>query len=93
MGLLAIPQLELQIIILAMSNWDGKERRMSQNDHDLLIQIASDTKHTREWSVSHEKLDNERYLEQQKQNKSYNRVIWLGGGVLITVQAILTFIK
>ena len=75
-------------------SYDGTERRqMNQNDHDLIIQIASDTKHMREWSITHEKKDDDRYAEQQNQNKAYNRVIWLGGGILIAIQALFKFIK
>lgn len=73
--------------------WDGKERRMNQTDHDLLQQIASDTAYIKKWSEKHEKTDDERYKEQQNQNKMYNRIIWLGGGVLLTIQVLTRFIK
>ena len=74
--------------------WDGIERReVKKTDHDLLQQIANDIEHIKRWTEKHEKLDDNRYLEQQNQNKSYNRIIWLGGGVLIAFQTIITFIK
>ena len=66
---------------------------MKKTDHDLLQQIANDIEHIKRWTEKHEKLDDNRYLEQQNQNKSYNRIIWLGGGVLIAFQTIITFIK
>lgn len=69
--------------------WDGKERRNGLSDHDLLQQIANDVKHIREWNSGHQKEDDERYKEHQSEHKNYNRVLWLGGGVLLAFQVIL----
>lgn len=66
---------------------------MNQSDHDLLQQIANDVKHISSWTHNHEKVDEVRYKEQQSQNKVYNRVIWLGGGILLAVQVLFKLIN
>ena len=66
---------------------------MNQEDHDLIIEINADVKHIKKWTESHQKQDDERHVEQQKQNKSYNRIIWLGGGILLAFEILFKFFQ
>lgn len=71
-----------------MTNWDGKERRGGVGDHDLLQQIANDVKHILKWSQEHQQEDDVRYKEHQNEHKNYNRVLWLGGGIILAFQVL-----
>lgn len=57
---------------------DPERRKMNQEDHDLLIEIRSDTKHMKEWTIAHESNDNQRHIDNlTKFDKIDNKVLWL----------------
>ena len=63
------------------------------SDHDLLQQIANDVKHIMNWTKDHKTEDDTRYKEHQSEHKNYNRVMWLGGGVVLTFQVLYMLFK
>ena len=74
--------------------WDGTERRkMNQEDHDLLIEINEGVKHLVEKLNHHIIEDKETFkLMGDKVNK-HEKVLWLGMGVIVTLQVILKLLK
>lgn len=84
-----------------MSQWDGKERRkVSQTDHDVMIEIRSDVKHILEWNKSHKEDDDLKHSENlvkfdkiARNDDFQNKMIYGAMGVIAFVELIGKFIK
>ncbi len=75
-------------------DWDGRERRNGDGeDHDLLINIASDVKHMVNWSRDHNILDEARYLENKKEIDFLRKIAYGGIGVFVVLEFLAKFIK
>ena len=74
-----------------MSEWPdcGERRKMNQEDHDLLLNIANDTRHMREWTKTHESHDDERFKRQGEKIDFLTKSIYLGIGGLIVAEFVL----
>jgi len=80
--------------------WDGKERRMTTNDHDLLINIANDCKHMKEWTVKHTFDDDIRHKDNlekfdkiNENDKWQNKIIYGAIGAVLLIEFASKFIK
>lgn len=57
---------------------DPERRKMTTEDHDLLIEIRGDVKHMKEWSVNHTADDDRRHKDNSKKfDEVDNRILWL----------------
>lgn len=74
-------------------DWDGKERRVNLDDHDLLIRIANDCEHMKEWTETHTKSDDTRFKTLNDNDKWQNKILYGFLGVFIFVEFIARLIK
>lgn len=80
--------------------WDGKDRRMSDNNDDLLqrmavkqAEIANDVKHMVKWSESHTVEDIKRFEKIEKDMVWHNKILYGGIGVITFLGFVAKFIK
>ena len=77
------------------NEWDGRteRRKMNQEDHDLLIEINEGVKHLVE-KLNHHIIEDEKTFAtlEYKVNK-HDKVLWVGMGIVITLQVILKLLK
>jgi len=73
-----------------VERYSGPERRkMNQEDHDLLLTIANDCKHMKEWCETHTKEDDqrhrdnlERFSQIEKNEKWQNKILYGALGII-----------
>lgn len=73
--------------------YEGVERRNVNRDHDILIEIKTDVKHIVEWSKTHDKNDNDRFLKLDKDNAWRDKIIYGGLGIVGFITLVSHFIK
>lgn len=80
--------------------WDGKDRRMSDNNNDILqrmavkqAEIANDVKHMVKWSESHDITDTNRFNKMEKDIVWQNKIIYGAFGIIAFLGFITKFIK
>ena len=74
--------------------WDGTERRnVNQEDHDLLLKISSDTDHLVKSFDNHIVEDKETFKTIESKVNRHDKVLWVGMGIVITLQVILKILK
>lgn len=79
-----------------MSDWDGKERRsimFDKNLYDKIMETHSDVKHIAEWAKKHDEEDITRFSLVTKEIDMGKRVLWIGVGVLATLNLALKFLQ
>ena len=76
-----------------MTNWDGKERRMSSEDHDILIEIRRDVKNLIQNFESHTKDDKEQFKIIARENEWTKKILYGGIGVVVFVEFVMKFIQ
>lgn len=73
--------------------WDGKERRVPNNDHDILIEIQNDVKHLVKEITLHIKADDEIQNQIKKDLLFHNKIVYGCVGAFLFVEFIGKFIK
>jgi hypothetical protein len=80
-----------------MENWDGKERRLMNQDQinrdRLLSEVHSDIKHLLKWADEHTKDDEKRFKEVDTRMKMAEKVIYGALGIFLFVQFVVNFVK
>lgn len=77
-----------------MSEWTGNERRkMSSEDHDVMIEIRNDVKHLVSGFNSHLADDKESFRQLTEGQEFLKKVVWscMGAGTLVAL--VLKFVK
>ena len=75
-----------------MSDWDGKERRQNQSDHDILIRIDANLK-THLSKCDEKCRENEKHFDKHsKRIGTLEKAYWVGIGAIAVIQIILKFL-
>ena len=76
------------------NDWDGLERRKhAQQDHDLLIEIHTNTKNMLENFKSHVAMDFKQFEEVNRSIRVFEKWVWGCAGGLAVLQVILNFLN
>lgn len=66
---------------------------MTQEDHDLLIEIKSDVKHIREWTGVHDDKDDRRFAKVEKDLDFHRKIVYGGMGIVVFIEFIMKFVN
>jgi len=83
-----------------MTQWDGKERRLNDRDHDVLTRIDANLsnfmsrfdKHTETFD-EHIKKDSDDFKSVNEKLDDTRKYIWMAVGGIFVLEMIISFIK